>query len=285
MSERSRLFRDLFGHNLSPGTLYNVNRRSYERLEVTEERIRERMIDSEVVHFDETGIYSDNKRQWLHSASTERLTYYAMDKRRGREAMDRIGILPKYKGTAVHDHWKPYTEYNCQHAFCNAHHLRELAFASEQEGAVWADRMKECLLEIKEAVDRARQEGKSSLEEGILDTFEKKYETILEEGAETYNYNNEEEGKKARRKKSKGENLLNRLMNYKKETLAFMYDLAIPFDNNLVERDVRMIKVKQKISGCFRTEEGARFFCRIRGYLSTIRRHGENVIEAIVFCL
>lgn len=279
-----QIFVDLFSHSLSQGTIYNTNQICYKELEITEEKIKEGIIKSDVVHFDETGIYSNNKRQWLHSAGTENLTYYAIDEKRGKQAMDRIDILPKFKQTAIHDHWESYIKFDLKHAFCNAHHLRELIYAFEEEKANWADKMKKCLVEIKEDIDKAKEKNKQSLKPITIEAFEQRYDTILEEGLKMYPLDKEiEEGTRKRKKQSKGKNLLDRLRKYKKETLAFMYDFAIPFDNNLVERDIRMMKVKQKISGCFRSEEGARFFCRIRGYISTLKKQRQSVIDALTF--
>ena len=279
------LFKDMFGHNLSEGSIYNANDTCYENLHEVENVIKDIIAGSKIVHFDETGIrvkIEDKLTGWIHSASTKGLTFYGIDAKRGNEGMDKLGILPNFKGTAVHDHWKSYLKYNCSHAFCNSHHLRELIGVYENEQAFWADKMIKTLLNIKDAVEIDKHLGKKSLDSQILLGFEKDYTSILEEGFKFYPSLTEPNKKKrGRKKQSKGKNLLDRLSAYKKETLAFMYDFTVPFDNNLAERDIRMAKLKQKISGCFRSFKGGQMFCRIRGYISTMRKQGQNILKSL----
>lgn len=281
--DRNReFFEDVFSHSLSVGTLWQANQSCYNVLEIPTAVIKELIIDSAVAHFDETGYAVKHKRQWLHVASTPDLTYYQPHPKRGREAMDEVGILPFFKGTAVHDFWKSYFKYDCKHALCNAHHLRELIFLYEQFDQSWAQEMISLLLKIKALVDEAKQIT-DCLDPKTIQSFEREYQRILEEGfqanppPDTSNLPK----KRGRQKQSKAKNLLDRLRDYRKEVLGFMYDFNVPFDNNLAERDIRMMKVQQKISGCFRTEEGAKVFCRIRGYISTVRKQGINVLDAI----
>lgn len=229
------------------------------------------------MHFDETGIYVNKKREWLHVASTRELTYYEHHANRGKKAIEEIGILPNFKGTAVHD---GYTSYKCNHALCNAHILRDLNGISEMHQQEWSKEMKGLLLEIKKEVDLKKETG-ALMSQGEIESFENKYDEIIKGGIEEdyaqniklYTYDN--------KKRSPGLNLLNRLRKHKEQFLRFMYDFNVPFDNNQAERDLRMSKVKQKISGTFRSVEGARAFTRIRGYISTIRKQGKNAMDCL----
>lgn len=276
------LFRDLFSTDLSEGTLTNITDTCSELLEHPIEQIQKQLEQSPVINFDETGSSVNGKRQWLHSASTPNLTYYEIHPKRGSHAMDHIGILPNFKGRAIHDFWKPYFKYDCDHGLCNAHHLRELIFLNEQHDQLWAKDMIDCLLHIKKAVDEAKISTHTLFKEQIR-KFEERYQKILDKG---YDENplpkiKSNKKKRGRPKKSKARNLLERLDEHRKEVLAFMYDFKVPFDNNLVERDLRMAKVQQKISGTFRSQNGSKAFCRIRSYISTVRKNAVNVIDAI----
>ena len=199
--------------------------------------------------------------------------------------MDDAGILGAFHGTAVHDHWKPYWQYDaCAHALCNAHHLRELRFIAQQYQQSWANDMAELLREIKAAVE-ATPEPALHLAPSTLEAFAKRYDAVVQAGFEanpTAMPPTEGEVKKrGRPKQPPPVNLLIRLRDFKAQSLAFMTDFRIPFDNNQGERDIRMVKVKQKVSGGFRTLEGAQRFGRIRGYISTARKNAKNVFEAI----
>jgi len=277
------LLRDLFSTDLSEGTLTNIIETCSESLQEPVDEIRRQLAQSAVVHFDETGASVEGKRHWLHSASTATLTYYEIHPKRGAQAMDHIGILPHFKGRAMHDFWKPYFTYECDHGLCNAHHLRELTFLTEQHHQGWAKEMIECLCDIKKAVDEAKGSPDTVFKEQIQE-FEQRYQHILDEGYHENPLPARESNKKkrGRRKKSKARNLLERLDTHRTQVLAFMYDLTVPFDNNLAERDLRMAKVQQKISGTFRSPDGATSFCRIRSYISTARKNALNALEAIV---
>ena len=279
----TEVFQDLLGQSISQGTLLNALKTSYRNLEDTENWIKNRILHSPVVHCDETGIYRNGKRIWLHSASTKEFTYYFPHSRRGKIAIDEAGILPSYRGVAIHDHWEAYNSYReCAHAFCNCHHLRELTQVSEQEGASWAKEMTELLLEIKEQVDRAKDTGRYTLEPELISFYHHRYQTILTPALQIYSREDtRDKPTRGRKKQSKAKNLLDRFIKYQKETLRFMEDFLVPFDNNLAERDLRMVKVKQKISGCFRSEKGANYFCRIRGFISTVRKQGKDILECL----
>ncbi|MEK7730578.1 MAG: IS66 family transposase, partial [Planctomycetota bacterium] len=275
------LLADLFNCGISEGTLANIIGECHERLEQPVQQIKERIAQARVAHFDESGSRVEGKLWWLHAASTPNATYYEIHPKRGSEALDAIGILPDFLGRAIHDFWHPYFGYGCAHGLCNAHHLRELIFVHEQHHQDWADAMIDCLLDIKEAVSRARPTA-NHLTEDQLQAFKARYQDILDQGYTQNPLSPAPAGKKrGRRKKTKPRNLLERLDLHRQEALAFMYDFNVPFDNNLSERDIRMMKVQQKISGLFRSEEGAKAFCRIRSYISTARKNTIGALDAI----
>ena len=222
------------------------------------------------------------KLHWLHVASTAKLTYYTVHEKRGNVAMDEIGILPLYSGRAIHDGWQSYFRYMCKHALCNVHHLRELKFLFEYHDQAWANKMAKLLLEIKEMVKQAKENGKSSLSSPELKSFSRRYNYIIAQGYEANPLPIKfEKKKRGRKKQSPALNLLDRLKLHQKSVLAFMFDFRVPFSNNQGERDVRMIKLKQKISGSFRVKLRADIFCQIRSYISTARKNDLNVIKAI----
>ena len=278
----SELFADFFGHNLSQGTLVNANCSCYEILEPVEDEIKKQLIASHVIHLDETGMRIKGKREWLHVVSTEFLTYYAAHHNRGAEANKAMGILPVFKGIAVHDGWKAYFKFSCLHVLCNAHHLRELLGIAEEDGQKWPNDMIDLLLEIKKTA-KERRSIDSWLDPAEVERFEVRYNQIIQMGLlENPSPKTPDLPKKrGRKKQTPAKNLLDRLSKYWREVLAFMYDPAVPFDNNLAERDIRMVKVQQKISGTFRSRRGADSFCRIRGYISTARKNSVSALGAI----
>ena len=277
------LLGDFFGCPMSEGTLANLIGECHARLEQPVQQIKEQIAQAPVAQFDESGVQVEKKLWWLHAASTANATYYDIHPRRGAEALDAIGILPDFGGKAIHDFWKPYFSYECAHGLCNAHHLRELIFVHEQHQQDWADTMIDCLLDIKKAVALAKP-TKDHLTKARIRDFEARYQSILDDGyaANPLSASPAPAGKKrGRRKKTKPRNLLERLDQHRQEVLAFMYDFSVPFDNNLAERDIRMMKVQQKISGLFRSEAGAKAFCRIRSYISTARKNAMGALDAI----
>jgi len=278
---------DLYGVYLSEGTVNTILRTAHQRLAATEEAIKAAIRASPVVHADETGMYVNGKRLWEHTLGTSLYTYYFCHTRRGKNALRDDATLSKFIGRLVHDGWMSYFDLDCLHALCNAHHLRELVFVSEQgRHQRWAATMIKLLCHIKKVVDRARVAGRPCLAAQTLKQYRHRYDMLLARG---YQVNplpaaTKIPGKRGRKKQTPARNLLNRLNNYADETLAFMYDFNVPFDNNISERDLRMTKVKQKVSGCFRSMLGAEIFCRIRGYISTMRKHGLNVFDQLVQC-
>jgi transposase len=272
---------EVFGCPVSEGTLESAVADCHARLATPEAAIKQGVADAGVAHFDETGINLSGTTAWLHVASTPHLTFYAVHKKRGREALAALDVLPQFGGRAVHDGLTSYWQYDqCAHALCNAHHLRELTFVEEQLGQSWAKDLKGVLGEIKQAVDAARGHGEAGLPADVQREFARRYDAVLEEGA-TANPPPPPTGKRGRPKRGKAGSLVDRLRTHKDATLAFMADFTIPFDNNQAERDIRMTKVREKISGCFRTTTGAARFCRIRGYISTLRKQGMPVFSAL----
>ena len=241
------------------------------------------LIDTpETVGFDESGLRVHKKLNWVFSASTERATYYHVDPKRGQEGIERTGILPKRTGKSLHDDWKPYYTYSqATHVSCNAHHLRELAFLQEQYPQPWEGDMAELLKTILKVVDEAKQQGATALTPAQLKDFEARYDALVEAGLALNPVPEKPEGKPGKPKQPPPKNLLDRLRDHKDAVLDFMKDFNVPFDNNRSERDIRMVKLKQKISGCFRSEEGAQVFAGIRGYLSTARKNGVGAFEAL----
>ncbi len=278
----SELLEDLFGEPApGAGTLHSALGSCFEGLEDTEEVIKAGLGGAQLGHFDETGLRVCGKGMWVHVASSTKLTHYAVHEKRGSEATKEIRILPSFRGVAVHDGLTAYGKYErCEHALCNAHHLRELTFVEEEHEQGWAGEMKALLSEIEEAVREEAASGGTRLAPETTGDFKRRYQRVLEAGLAA-NPPPERTGKKGRPKQSKGKNLVDRLDKHREAVLRFMRDFRVPFDNNQAERDLRMVKVRQKVSGCFRTKEGAWAFLRIRGYISTVRKQGKNVLAAL----
>jgi len=273
--------RDQLGIPISAGTISNFNQVASQKLADWdfEPWLQKKLAGASVMHADETGINIDGKRHWLHCNSNRDLTYFYPHAKRGCEAMDEMGVLPNFTGVLCHDHWKPYYRYDCTHALCNAHHLRELERAWEQDAQQWAKLMQDLLCEINTAV----QDMGGRLAAETSEAFRKRYRALLlkadiecpppDEGKRN--------GKRGRLKRSKSRNLLERLRTYEDDVLRFMEIEDVPFTNNQAENDVRMTKVHQKISGCFRSQEGAKCFCRCRSYISTCRKQGVSASDAL----
>lgn len=283
LERAAQAIHEMTGQAVSEGTLVNAARSFSEMLDEPIEAIKSGVIGANVANFDETGMRSQGKINWLHVACTPTLTHYEVHPKRGKEAAQAIGILPGFRGTAMHDHWKPYYSFeHCTHAECNAHHLRTLKDIAENYHQDWAKEMAGLLIECHREVDKLKADGLNEMPQEIAQKWVERYEGIIERGiAEDALKSPQQLNKKGVPKKSKPLQLLTKLREYDIETLAFMFDFAIPFDNNLAERDIRMQKLRQKISGCFRGSDGAKVFCRIRSYLSTARKNGIGVMEAI----
>jgi transposase len=283
----SQLLQELFGVQLSAGSIASFVTSCHQHLAEVETALKAALVKAPVMHQDETGLRVGTAGWWVHVCSTDRLTHYAAHPSRGRAAMDAIGIAPQFRGTSVHDGLQSYQGYSFTQAWCNVHHLRDLTFVEEELKQAWAGKMKELLLDMKAAVEQAKALGQHEVEMLKLAALLRRYDELLKQG---YLVNpppatpkKSEQGKRTpgRPKQSPARNLLDRLSQGKWIALRFLLDFAVPFDNNQAERDLRMIKVQQKVSGCFRTDEGVVMFCRIRSYLSTLRKQGIALFSAL----
>jgi transposase len=274
-------FQEQIGLPVSTGSIFNFNQQAFDLLAEFEQKLITKLIASPLLHTDETGINVGGKRQWLHCASNDRLTLFYAHTKRGSEAMDAKGVLPLFEGILCHDHWKPYYHYTrCLHSLCNAHHLRELERAYEQDGQQWAKAMQGLLLDILADV---KAQDANALPAEKAQHYTECYRNLLKQ-AETGCPPPDEPrqpGQRGRAKRSKARNLLERLQLFELDVLRFMTNPIVPVTNNQGENDIRMTKVHQKISGCFRSQEGADIFCRVRSYLSTCRKNEVSATQAL----
>jgi transposase-like protein len=283
------LIRDLFLHTISAGTLVSWVGKTYDALESTDAAVAEMLaVDSGSVHFDETGVRVVGKTQWLHSASNQRVAHFAYHAKRGTDAMNEIGILPRFLGTAIHDRWEAYFHYRrCRHGLCNAHLLRDLRFVWEQHDERWAKNMHRLLRKLNVIMRDAQNHGRSRFNAPTIDRVRRHYRRILNVG---FAYHLDKDfregvistiGRRGRKKQRPGKNLLDALKEHEEMVLLFFKDFTVPFTNNQAEREIRMTKVKLKVSGSFRSVDGARYFCRIRGYLATAQKQAWNLLDAL----
>lgn len=285
--------RDLFACHISQATVQRVGRFCSGKLVRTEQRIKASICDSTVIGADETGLRVAGTNGWIHVARTNGLTHYGFDTRRGKAAMDEIGILPQFSGTLVRDGFPSYKWYErCRHSLCNAHLLRELVFTEEVDPAqkVWTTPLAKLLIKIKDSAAAAKTNDNLQLSEKTKHTFLRRYDRLVKK-ADRLNPSPPKKlakklGERAPPEKKRlahptPRTLVNRLQRRRDDILRFMADPAVPFDNNGSERDLRMIKLQQKVSGCFRTPDGARNFCRVRSYLSTARKQGFSLLYSL----
>ena len=289
LERTAEILEDLYGQTVSEGTIVEACNETAQQVEPIYQLTKAELTNTtDTGHFDETGGRIEGQLWWLHVICTALLTYYAPHRKRGCEALDAIGIFPVFKGRAMHDSYRSYFQYeNILNVLCNAHHLRDLIFVRDQYQQTWAAEMIKLLLEIKSVVE-ASPPGQQSLLPDQLTDFETRYEAIIASGLRTCPVLEPVEPLPKKRGKPKQhpvKNLLDHLMVRKTETLAFMYDFKVPFDNNQAERDLRMVKLKQKISGCFRSEGSAEVFCRIRSYISTARKNEQRVLDTLQIAL
>jgi transposase len=280
LARACEVMEDLLGVHMSEGTIWELIKRCAGQLAPVEQQIKEALIQSEVIHQDETGLRVEGKRHWMHVTCTATLTHYHVDTSRGQPALEAIGILAQFLGISIHDAWGSYFLYDCEHALCLVHVLRDLVFLAEQ-GLLWADELKSLLLDMKEATQQARALGKWRLDPQEVLDWEAQFLRLLDEGDQAHPRATAPPGQRGRCKQSAARNLLDRLRKQQKAVLTFVEDLRVDFDNNLAERDLRMVKVQQKVSGCFRSLVGAQAFARIRGYLSTLRKQGLPVLSSL----
>lgn len=280
----SEIFKDLFGHGLSSSFLVNNNRRCADKLQPFITDLKAQLLKQPVLHADETGYYFEGQRNWLHTLCTDSYTYYAVHTKRGAEAMNDMGVLPNYTGKLVHDFWKPYYEFdNCKHRLCNTHHLRDLTFCHQIEASSWAGQIKKLLIDLLDKVWMTKNQDAdaTSLSKGQLQYWESKYDKLMKQGESLHPPPEKQKGKRGVTKKSKTQNMLERFINCKDQILDFAKDFQTPFGNNLAEQAIRMMKIKQKISGCFRSKQGAKDFADIRSYIATAKKQGVAIMGAL----
>lgn len=282
----SELLSDLLGWPIGVAALCRWSARCAKNLEGVEAQTKQSLRDAEVLHHDETGFYVKGQRWWMHTTSTKTLTHYTVHRKRGRDALNAIDILAHFHGTSIHDGLSSYWAYGCLHGLCNVHHLRELKYQAEEKQQPWALDLIAVLLDMKQAVQQAKEAGLTGLPLEPRCKLVARYEASIAAG---YAANPPDPPPKVitrgRRAQSKARNLLDRLCTHQDAVLRFLDDFAVPFDNNLAERDLRMVKVQQKVSGCFRSEQGAQAFARIRSYISTLRKQGMQVLSALEMAL
>jgi transposase len=282
----TQIFEDLYGIFLSQGTCHNIDKKLFKNLASFESNLKAHLLACNVLNFDETGARCEKKLHWIHVTSSTTATFYGIHEKRGQEALDDFDILPRFTGTAVHDHWFPYFAYTqVKHGLCNAHHLRELKYVFEQEKAEWAKKMETFLHKANKAVNQAKAQGKSELKIEEVELIHQKYAQIILEGAQYYqglsDLTNEGMEPLAEGQIKSGFKLLRRLLRKMDAVLAFIHDFRVPFTNNEAEQEIRMQKVKQKISGCFRSFKGGVISCRIRSYIATARKQGWKILESL----
>ena len=277
----AELMRDSYGIAVSTGTIVAMVKEGATRLEGFLASLRNQLAGADVVHADETGLRVEASLYWVHSASNVQGTLYHLDKKRGTKAMDAMGVLEHLSGVVVHDGWSPYRKYTeVEHALCNAHHLRELDAVAEVEGQSWATDMIALLANTWHRVLDLKEAGATSFSVTELSSLRTVYKAIITAG-HAANPAPTPSGRRGRTKKSKAANLLWRLDTYAADVLRFATDFAVPFDNNEAERQVRMVKVQQKVSGGFRSIAGAVAWLDVRSYLATVMKNGENPLGAL----
>ena len=273
----------VFNIPLATGTISNMVKRCANAVSETVNRIKQKVANSGLGHFDETGTRVDKKLWWVHDASNCEFTYLDISPKRGYLGMEQCGVLPLFHGIAMHDCWASYWSYeDCQHAVCCAHLLRELTgIAENHPEQKWASAFIDLLLEMKKVKDKAVEVGKETLSYYHYHKFDKRYDELIKQAREENPLPVTTEKKRERKKKGKILALVERLDNYKASVCLFIHNFMVPFDNNQAERDLRMIKVKTKVSGCFRSEEGARDYLKIMSYIGTAHKQGHNAYDAI----
>lgn len=263
----SEFIADLTGHDISTGSLSNFQKQCVSNLQDYEQNIRQQLLQSPILHADETGIRLNGKNSWMHVVSNQTISFFAHHLNRGKQAMNDIGLLKPYKGTLIHDRFSCYFSYECDHSLCNAHILRDLVYIEEAFEACWAKQIKMLLIKAKKD-----KEKNPNLSASYYSKIFKQYVNLIRPVIKNYD---------KRFKKTDEERLAFALEKHKYLFLKFIKQPHIPFDNNQAERDLRMIKVKQKVSGCFRSQTHAQYFASIRGYISTLKKNNQKVLKNI----
>jgi len=278
----AELLGELVGAPVAVGTLQRAVQAGAATLAPIEAQIADALAAAPVLHADETGVSVNGQSWWLHVASTARLTHDGVHRQRGQAATQAIGILPRASGRLIHDHWAAYWPYSTAHGLCNAHHLRELTAVEERDADhAWASGVKALLVTMKEHIAARQAAGEPAIRDPVRQHFRHLYAALLAAGDAAHPPVRPKPGQRGRPRQPQTRNLLDRLRTHQAAVLAFLDDWRVPFDNNQAERDLRMVKVQQQVSGTFRTEAGAAAFCRWRGYLSTLRKHGLDLLSAI----
>jgi hypothetical protein len=286
MERIGEVFEDLFSCSFSEGTLFNWRQEAARTLAPTMHTLKNLLLAQKLDHVDETGARVKGLLHWFHVNSTRWLTLYHWHRQRGHKAMDAIGILPAYTGRAIHDRLSSYDHYSCAHSVCGAHLLRDCLLVAERDHQSWAQEMHDLLVCMSQTTARFRAAGAQRLPQAERDSLVLQYFALLEQGFAFHRLHAPPPDapvpkKPGRRKQEDAKNLLDALLARAEQVLAFLDDLTVPFSNNQAERDLRMIKVQQKISGTFRSAEGATAFCVIRSYLSTMKKQGRSLLAAM----
>jgi transposase len=277
----AQLLADVLGASVATGTLAAVVAEGAAGLGGFAQVVCEGLAGAPVAHFDETGARVAGRLHWVHSASTSLLSQFTLHAKRGKVAMDAAGVLGGFAGVAVHDGWAPYWRYDVTHALCGAHLLRELEEVAEGPGQGWAAGMAELLVDAKLACDRARAAGADRVDDTVRGRLRARYRRLLTDGQAANPPPPAIDRRRGRARRSPAANLLVRLDAHRDEVLSCLDDTRVPFDNNQAERDLRMVKLQQKISGCWRTLAGAEAFLVIRSYVATARKHGNNPLAVL----
>lgn len=276
IDKTQRIISDVFDVPLSTGTIVSMTKDCAVKSEPLLQEVADRLKNAAVIHNDETGVRVNGERYWLHTASNREATYNTVSPKRGQEGIDGNGVLKDFKGTAVHDCWQSYFKYdNCDHALCNAHLLRELTAVTENTEQKWAGQMKELILEMKKVTERYKEAGRKGLSGYYDRKFTKEYDRITELGE------SENPLREGSRNRSRPRCLLDRFIKYHAEICRFASDFRVPFDNNQAERDIRNAKVKQKVSGGFRTDNGVENYGKISSVIGTAVKQGMSAFHAV----
>jgi transposase len=281
LDRAGQLLADVLGAGVATGTLAAVLTEGAAGLGGFAQAVREGLAGAPVAHFDETGARVAGRLHWVHSASTAGLSLFTVHAKRGKLAMDAAGVLPAFGGVAVHDGWSPYWRYEVAHALCGAHLLRELEAISNEPGQGWAAGMAELLVDAKLVADRARTTGACWVDDQARARLHARYQRLIADGQAANPPPPASGRRRGRTRRSPAANLLARLDTHRDEVLRLLDDTRVPFDNNQAERDLRMVKLQQKISGCWRTPAGAEAFLALRSYISTARKQGMNPLAVL----
>jgi transposase len=281
MKRCTRLMQDLFGVTLSPASVHAAIAQAHTVVTPIVQALGESLLQAPVVHFDETGMRVGAQLHWMHSASTEDAVLYQVHARRGHAALQAFNLLPRFRGVAVHDGWPSYYRFNVCHALCNAHHLRELEFVVDSTGQQWARDMMSLLVRMNRDVQASAH---GVLSRHAVAAYRGRYRRLLEQGRRQNPERLADPSRKDKRggiKQSITYNLIRRLDEHAEDVLRFMRHALVPFTNNLAERDLRMPKLKQKVSGCYRSLAGAQAYCSIRSYIGTLQKQSMNLMQAL----